>query len=533
VEYASEELSEGQVSNKKLRLNPQLTAKIEYMILHEVECKNIGSHVQHKHRAVYFDCPKLFAGDSKASALRGKHAVVPTDYLEAHPGVHFLVYRTFSCNKYCAEYEDDFDHLQVPNIEPHVLSTIRSHFYSLPHNGRPAIPASERVEIVSRQLRAAMETLESSYPNNFKFWTTQNALCYPYLQIFYNRNLLSELSTTPSDSLQDTQSRTIGIIFDYWKGRCAVEWNEAASLFHNGHVSLLHFAKLFEPNQLVVTFVDKQPLAYFCEGCQVVSSSILELDCWSWQYSGSFYRVRRRLTLKWPSRLSDSIEITELAIYPLKYGPESLTGLLKSRGQTFWDCRIRNFVSYAAPTTVFELRAINPRYMVDTKTYFQLHPDKSDSANNPSDLVDLQNSECPRYPFLFLLPHQIRGYGLHDKKWRLLDVDKIHPVQWNQDAFDRRLVLKSQKKELIKALVTVHLAHNNAISTDIIEGKGCGLIILLHGGPGTGKTLTAETIAEFAHKPLYRVTCGDMGTDPERVEKYLDSVLRKFDLRFT
>lgn len=34
---------------------------------------------------------------------------------------------------------------------------------------------------------------------------------------------------------------------------------------------------------------------------------------------------------------------------------------------------------------------------------------------------------------------------------------------------------------------------------DIIAGKGNGLIILLHGSPGTGKTLTAE---RFAQKTL-------------------------------
>jgi AAA+ superfamily predicted ATPase len=44
-------------------------------------------------------------------------------------------------------------------------------------------------------------------------------------------------------------------------------------------------------------------------------------------------------------------------------------------------------------------------------------------------------------------------------------------------------------------------------------------------GPGTGKTLTAESVAELTEKPLYRVTCGDIGTDPEGVEKYLESVL--------
>lgn len=48
--------------------------------------------------------------------------------------------------------------------------------------------------------------------------------------------------------------------------------------------------------------------------------------------------------------------------------------------------------------------------------------------------------------------------------------------------------------------------------------------MLLHGAPGTGKTFTAESVAEMARKPLYPVTCGDLGTKPEQVEKYLDSV---------
>jgi SpoVK/Ycf46/Vps4 family AAA+-type ATPase len=105
-----------------------------------------------------------------------------------------------------------------------------------------------------------------------------------------------------------------------------------------------------------------------------------------------------------------------------------------------------------------------------------------------------------------------------------LSVEEVHGIDWNKGAFDR-LVLKEQIKELIKALITAHMASSNSNTPDIIEGKGNGLIILLHGGPVTGKTLTAESVAELAEKPLYRVTCRDIGTELEGVEKYLGSVL--------
>jgi AAA+ superfamily predicted ATPase len=109
-----------------------------------------------------------------------------------------------------------------------------------------------------------------------------------------------------------------------------------------------------------------------------------------------------------------------------------------------------------------------------------------------------------------------------DKRLGTLLLDHITPIVWNKLAFER-LVLDPEVKELITALVSVHISAKH--SADLVEGKGQGLIVLLHGGPGTGKTLTAESVAELAEKPLYRVTCGDIGTDAEGVEQYLESVL--------
>lgn len=41
---------------------------------------------------------------------------------------------------------------------------------------------------------------------------------------------------------------------------------------------------------------------------------------------------------------------------------------------------------------------------------------------------------------------------------------------------------------------------------------------------GTGKTLTAECVAEYQKRPLYAISCGDLGTDPERLEVKLKEV---------
>ena len=80
-----------------------------------------------------------------------------------------------------------------------------------------------------------------------------------------------------------------------------------------------------------------------------------------------------------------------------------------------------------------------------------------------------------------------------------LYIDQIHSIQWNKKAFDQ-LVLEERTKKLVKALIEVRISAERM--EDVIEGKGNGLIMLLHGSPGTGKTLTAGTFLYILRHPL-------------------------------
>lgn len=193
--------------------------------------------------------------------------------------------------------------------------------------------------------------------------------------------------------------------------------------------------------------------------------------------------------------------------------------------------------------------------MVDYLTYTQLHPGSTSitrllsSNRNYMDENTMRNDSPPSAPEIYLFPDTIPGYNLRTKKWGAsrrillfscpcllfpsyrilltlflvdLDIDRIRSVKWNKVAFEH-LVIEPETKEIIQALVTNQSETDH--DADMIESKGNGLIMLLHGGPGTGKTFTAETVAEIAEKPLFRVTCGDIGTKPEEVEKYLESAL--------
>lgn len=77
---------------------------------------------------------------------------------------------------------------------------------------------------------------------------------------------------------------------------------------------------------------------------------------------------------------------------------------------------------------------------------------------------------------------------------------------------------------MILSLVEAHMQSKEAKVKDIVENKGKGLVLLLHGPPGVGKTLTAETVAKATGRPLFVVSVAEIGLDASRAERKLEKV---------
>ncbi|KAI1409797.1 hypothetical protein F5Y13DRAFT_203189 [Hypoxylon sp. FL1857] len=137
--------------------------------------------------------------------------------------------------------------------------------------------------------------------------------------------------------------------------------------------------------------------------------------------------------------------------------------------------------------------------------------------------------------FICLLPGEVPGFVLRSRRW------DINLLQWaavggrdDRPAVDtagwKDLVLPPGHKDIVLAMVKSHTANTRIFrdgipqvsEVDLVKGKGKGCIILIHGAPGVGKTSTAECVAAYTRRPLFPITCGNIGYQPDEVEKNLD-----------
>ncbi|KAI6089961.1 P-loop containing nucleoside triphosphate hydrolase protein [Hypoxylon rubiginosum] len=125
---------------------------------------------------------------------------------------------------------------------------------------------------------------------------------------------------------------------------------------------------------------------------------------------------------------------------------------------------------------------------------------------------------------MLLVSGLLYGYSLREGTWGAFAVDRVSDITWNRTIFDS-LVMEKTIKDVIYQLVVAHGVGASDFD-DFVKGKGKGFVGLLFGPPGSGKTLTAEAIAETAQMPLYSVSSGALGHEASKIHDRLSKILK-------
>ena len=485
---------------------------------------------------MYLDKPQYLEGDKGMASLQGHLPIFKLEsYLERHPNISVIVFQDTSKQ---SESETEDRVLEVSWSES-ILVTSRKLMKSL--------------KILVRRLSSSLGCRISL---DFKGSTV--ALPAPYLPFYHYLGKLTEYAA----DLPPKARQEWNLLMKYVEDSYGDQYREVKEMLAAGTISQEFIPYLIKDGDTIVRRDSRGHSAYVATSQPTVavpltdsvprkkhrndglaqysgvssgrqmdvkvglhsdksdvavdgmSDSSVETQEWkigteSWQFDGNFEKRHGTIILKISSRRDEMLSIKDLEIYPIHYADRDLVPNMKNAGLELWKSRTRRYISYRSGQAEIDTKSSKPRYMIDPGTYKKLHANKIGSANPlRGDLgpESMSAEEPPADPFLLLLPRTVNGFNMHNKKWEELDVARISEVSWNKEAFES-LVVEPTTKTLIKALVMQQLEEEKG--TDLIAGKGQGLIVLLHGGPGTGKTFTAETVAEIAEKPLYRVTCGD------------------------
>jgi hypothetical protein len=346
-------------ASSKRRRRASVSSPPQYLLLHHVTCQGGGNHSLHKSESYYLDVPRLFAQDSKANVLRGKEEMsMVEEYLEDHPEVTFIVYKSYSCHVYHELVRDDFDRMKMPRIDPSMVSRVKAYFFSLPADGKVAEPNSEAIGIVSEDLTEAIEDAKAISPDRLLGLGSSGTLKSPYIQIYHARDTIAEIMSTSNSALSSNAREHLSLLLNFVTLSCSHEWQTADTLFQDGLTNATHFYKLFRPGDIVVTS-DAPPVAYLLNGWPSRTKiGQMELSCTTWTFNQAFSKRNIDVPVVWPSG-AGTIPITTLDVYPLRYDASGLAERLKKRGKQFWACRRRAFVGYSSLTTAFDLQKVS------------------------------------------------------------------------------------------------------------------------------------------------------------------------------
>ncbi|MCJ1268209.1 hypothetical protein MMC22_008095 [Lobaria immixta] len=372
----------------------------------------------------------------------------------------------------------------------------------------------------------------------------------PYCLLFHHQRQLADY--LERESVDQVTKKHLDLVLTFMKERTGSSSEEMESFFNlSNDAKIISFKNswiAFPPGSIVYCSQDAEPRAYVVETVKPgrFESEIesWDLRCWFIDYDGTnFGKAYASLSL-YP--YDGFKKVTSLEITPAGYLPksenDSIRKRLIERGQKFWGFQGFRHQEYIGDTWVKTSADESIRVIVDHAFHQRknpnavildhsgsipgmkrakgndLHAEDCSCETNTLELSQILDRMTSRYFYV-----RLGCLGmLYDIKNRELNISHLRNVQFGPKGFQNR-VLDRKYKTIVQALVKSYVEKKSDFR-DLVDGKGKGLVALLHGAPGTGKTLTAECVADHFKRPLYMVTCGDIGVSPPEVEKKLEEI---------
>ncbi|KAJ3579557.1 hypothetical protein NPX13_g1008 [Xylaria arbuscula] len=343
--------------------------------------------------------------------------------------------------------------------------------------------------------------------------------------------------------------------------RCEVEplIEQAEDMLNNNVISFEYLWTLFEPGiEIHYRAQEEDNLYLLTDGRYELGTDrrpVYKISCRYIDTDGERFGYKTTsLTIQ---SFNNVTPISELNVLPshLRHGITEIRARLAQRGRKFERLRGAHYMAYSGaynlrkPTFNGTTRQTleDGRILVDCASYMKYTGNTTDSLGSlegpttTSGNLDSVSSEAPLdggYCDIFNALPQLPAFELSRyaaKQTKRIytphqlesaasfNVDMVDDIKWDGHAFDH-LVLEEDYKRIIWALVNSKLSHSDDFD-DVVKGKGRGIIMLLSGEPGTGKTLTSETVAESMKKPLYSISASDLGDAAADVETNLRRIL--------
>ncbi|KAI0479763.1 P-loop containing nucleoside triphosphate hydrolase protein [Xylaria cf. heliscus] len=418
--------------------------------------------------------------------------------------------------------------------------------------------------LLNRVLRQASSNPPSVLQEDDSFSPTLT-IVEPYELLFHNRKRISQVAEEGAN--REHTIRHVKLLLDFIRHERPSTWEKLNEL-DSGNCRKIAFEDIWLIYPPGITVFAKDPggwRAYKVERVESSSNSsgdVMLIHCLylDLNTTGKWLTPRREvLTVR---GYSSELPIGDLEVVPHWHfqRENSLSEKLTERGKKFWEySRNVNHKEYYGQAWPRSSRQDPIKVVIDYVTsskHMNLVQDTLGRIHSSStcDICLGEALGLPSYPIeaphdldvctrvtrqtdgeaedssktahssLLFCPSRMWAFSLKHKSWEPILPEDLGDVQPQDDALDELIMKAEDKKRLESALITYRKDQPRKNNDGIARGSWGGFTILLYGNPGTGKTFTAECLAAKYGIPLYKITCADLGTDPDVLEDRLQDV---------